>query len=133
MCYETVPRGSQKVHSGVYINLQEISFKSLERRGRLPGTEQEEYLRVSMLALLVAGPILGGVYVIFVPLIGLAMLAWLAGGKIVELVGYAAEATVRVMRPACEPGWAFLSRGEPAKRAKKSRDRWAEKVKGKLQ
>jgi hypothetical protein len=127
-------RGNQKVHSGVYFNLQEISFKSIDREGRLPGTDQEEYLRVPTLALLIAGPILGGVYVIFLPLIGLAMLAWLAVGKIVELAGYAAEAAVRVLRPAWEPGWAFLSRGKPAKRAKKkSRDRWAENVKRKLQ
>jgi hypothetical protein len=127
-------QGNQKVDPGVYFNLQQIAFKSLEHKGHLPGSEEDEYLRVPTLALLIAGPIVGGVYVIFLPLIGLAMLAWLAIGKVVELATYAAEALVRILRPAWQPGWAFLSRGKPAGRAKKkSKDRWAENVKKKLE
>jgi hypothetical protein len=127
-------RGNQTVHSDIYLNPQEISFKSLERRGCFPGPEREGYLRVPTPALLFAGPIAGGVYAILLPHIDLGMLAWLAVGKIVELAGNAAEATARMLRPAREPGRASQSRGRPDKHAKKKdRDRWAERVRRKLQ
>ncbi len=125
-------RGKQKVQPGVYFNLHQAAFKSLEHEGPLPGTQKDEYLRVPTLALLVAGPIVGGAYVIFLPISGFSMLFRHVAGKMSELAAEAAELSVRVLKPVWEPGRASLSRGKGARRSKKKRDRWAEKVKKEL-
>jgi hypothetical protein len=121
-------QGNQKVRPGVYFNLQQIAFKSLDHEGPLPGTEEDEYVRVPTLALLIAGPIVGGIYVIFLPVIGFSMVLWHLAGKLVEVATEVAEASVRVLQPAWQPGLAFLSRGKRAKRGKRGRkkDKWAE-------
>ena len=86
-------RGKQKVQPGVYFNLQQVAFKSLAHEGPLSGTEKDEYIRVPTLALLLAGPIVGGAYVIFLPVSGFSMLLWHVAGKMTEV---AAEALRRV-------------------------------------
>jgi len=125
-------RGNQQVEPGVYVNLRRFSFESLRRAGRLPGTERDKYRRVSSLALMVAGPVLGGLYVVFLPFVGIAMLTWMAGGKAVQLMAHAASASGRVLRPAWRPGPAFLSRaGRPDGTGKRA-DKWADEVKKQL-
>ena len=52
----------------------------------LPGAEEVNYIRVPTIALMVLGPMLGGVYMMFLPFIGFAMLFWVAGKKVVEVV-----------------------------------------------
>ncbi len=128
--------GNERVGPGVYFNLDQIAFKSLSHEGPLPGTEEDVYVRVPTLALLIAGPIVGGAFVIFLPVIGISMLLWHLAGKVVEVTTDLAEASVRILRPAWQPGLAFLSRrkrGERAKRARKEKDKWAEEAAKKLE
>ena len=66
-------RGNQVVDPGVYFNLRRVCFRSVEEAGRLPGSGQETYRCVPALALLVAAPLLGLVYVVW--LISTAVLA----------------------------------------------------------
>jgi hypothetical protein len=99
----------------------------------LPGTEQEAYLRVPAVAMLVVGPLLGLAFVIFLPLIGFVMVAWIAGRALMALAVQAATACVSVLKPAWEPTMAFLSRGKAAKRASTRPDAWAEEVKKDLE
>ncbi len=123
--------GNQNVDPGIYLNLRELSFKSLDDEGRLPGTETSVYYRVPVLVLLVAAPLLGLVYAIFLPLIGFMMLGAFLASKVYGLAKQAADGTVLVLRPAWQPARAFLSRGKRAK-AKGTRpvraDAWAEKA-----
>jgi hypothetical protein len=105
----------------------------MDGEARLPGNSQDRYFRVPTLALIVAGPVLGGVFVIFLPFIGFGMLAWVAGGKLVELGGRVTAASVSVLTPAWRPAMAFLSRGKVAKRVTKREDTWAENVKKELE
>jgi hypothetical protein len=124
-------KGNQAVGPGVYFNRQEIAFKSLGHEGVLPGTVEDEYIRVPTLALLVVGPVVGGAFVVFLPVIGIAMLLWHLTGKAIEVAMDMAEASVRVLQPAWQPGLAFLSRrkrGKRAKRASKKKDTWAEEA-----
>lgn len=125
--------GSQKVEPGIYLNPWRVSFKSMDGESRLPGSCEDRYFRVPALALLVAGPALGGVFVVFLPLIGFGMLAWVVGWKLVELGGRVAAASVSVLTPAWRPAMAFLSRGKAAKRVTKREDAWAEKVKKEIE
>ncbi|MEE8386648.1 MAG: hypothetical protein V3S01_12110 [Dehalococcoidia bacterium] len=106
--------GEQNAQPGIYLNLRHLSFTSLKDAGRLPGTEEDTYRRVPTLAVLAVGPIVAGLYVVCLPLIGFGMLAWVAGGKAVELTAHAGTALARVLKPAWDPASAFLSRGKPA-------------------
>ena len=125
-------RGTEKVEPGLYFNLRQLAFKSIDDEGLLPGTTDEVYRRVPMLALLVVGPFLGLVYVIFLPFIGFAMVAWLLGVKATHLAAGAARGAVRALRPGWEPSMAFLTRTTPAKTTREGVDKWAAEVEKKL-
>jgi hypothetical protein len=141
-------KGNETVAPGLYFNLRQLSFKSMEHEGRLPGTEAEVYHGVPWFVLMFAGPFLGLIYVIFLPFIGLAMVLWLLAGKTAELIGSAAASAVRVeliagaatsavrvLRPGWEPSMAFLSRSKrkSARAPKKSEDEWVHEVRNKLE
>lgn len=63
-------RGGQLVEPGLYVNPRQLAFESLDRTGRLPGTDRDRYRRVSPIVLLLAAPVVGGIYVLFLPFIG---------------------------------------------------------------
>jgi hypothetical protein len=126
-------RGTEKVEPGLYFNLRQLAFKSIEDEGPLPGKPDEVYRRVPMIALLVVGPFLGLAYVIFLPFIGFAMVAWLLGLKVTHLAAGAARGAVRALRPGWEPSMAFLSPTTPVKTTREGADKWAEEVEKKLE
>ncbi len=123
---ETVP-------AGLYFNLRELAFTSMEEKGCLPGATGAAYYKVPTIALLIAGPILGAAYVMFLPVIGFAMLAWVGGGKAIGAAARARRAAVRVLEPTWEPTMAFLSRRKHAAKTAAHKDTWAEGVERKLE
>lgn len=123
--------GNEKVEPGLYFNLRQISFETLDEAGHLPGTAGDEYHRLPVLAMLIVGPALGLAYAIFLPLIGFAMLAWVGITKLAGVVGAAELA--RVLKPAWQPAMAFFSRGKPAAKKPAAKDGWAEGVKKDLE
>ena len=126
-------KGTEKVEPGLYFNLRQLSFKSMDDEGPLPGRTEDIYRRVPTLALLVVGPLLGFVYVVFLPFIGFAMVAWLLGVKTAQVATGAARGAVRVLTPGWEPSMAFLSRSKPTKAApRETKDEWIEAVEKKL-
>jgi len=126
-------KGTETVAPGLYFNLKQLSFKSVDDEGPLPGKTEDIYRHVPTLALLVVGPLLGFVYVIFLPLIGFGMIAWLLGVKAGQVAEGAARGAVRVLRPGWEPSMAFLSRSKPTKAApRETKDEWIEEVEKKL-
>jgi len=128
--------GSQIVEPGLYLNVRQFSVKSIDSRGPLPGTEDVTYRRVPMLAMLAIAPLLGLAFVIFLPLIGFGMVAWLLGDKAAQLATRAVTEARRVVRPGWAPSLAFLSRSKPAKKpdtsADNTPDAWTEEVEKKL-
>ena len=126
-------RGTEKVEPGLYFNLRQLSFTSMDDEGPLPGKTEDIYRHVPTLALLVVGPLLGFVYVIFLPLIGFGMVAWLLGVKAGRVAMGAARGAARVLTPGWEPSMAFLSRSKSTKAAlREATDKWAEEVEKKL-
>ncbi len=85
--------GTQEVDRGLYLNLKRFSMTMIERRGTLPGTEHDTYRRVPILLMLAAAPLVGLVYVIFLPFVGFAAAGVLAAEKAKE-----AAADVRARR-----------------------------------
>jgi hypothetical protein len=127
--------GSQDVAPGLYFNVKKLSVKSIGSHEPLPGTTDDKYNRVPLPATLAISLLLGLAYVIFLPFIGLAMVAWLLGTKAVQLAATAAIQVVRVLRPGWVPSLAFLSRSKPAGRNRsvdEQRDAWTEEVEKKL-
>jgi len=59
------------------------------------------------------------------------MVGWLLVGKVAELAADAAGASLRVLRPAWQPAYSFLTRTKAGKRGAKraeKKDVWAEEV-----
>jgi len=127
-------RGHQVAEPGIYLNLRELTFKSLDEEGRLPGTGETTWRRVPALLMLVAAPVISIAFFIFLPLIGFLMLAGVLGVKLYELGRRLLVGAVPVLRPAWQPARAFLSRGKPAREEEKeeaeekAEDRWAEEA-----
>ena len=129
--------GNQRVQPGIYFCPKELSFKSMDEDGRLPGSGDRYYWRVPALALLVAAPLIGLAYVIFLPLIGFMMLGAVALEKVWSLAREVGAWGATLLRPAWQPARAFLSRGKTkkAKRVKdtEEKDRWADEVREELE
>jgi hypothetical protein len=66
----------------------------MDQEGILPGSGASTYLRVSAGVMVLAGPIIGLLYVIFLPLIGIATLAAIAGRKILGALSGLAGKTI---------------------------------------
>lgn len=131
----TTYTGNQNVDPGLYFNVKQFRVKSIERRGPLPGTEDDTYRRVPMLVMLAMAPLLGLAFVIFLPFIGFAMVLWLLGDKAAQLATGTATEAVRVLRPGWAPTLAFLSRSKPAEpdmNVDHTPDAWADEVEEKL-
>jgi hypothetical protein len=130
----TLYRGNQTVEPGLYFNLRQFSFESVDETKALPGTDEAVYRRVPMLALIAMAPFLGLAFVVFLPFIGFAMVTWLLCVKGMHLAADAAGAAARVLRPNWEPSLAFLSRSKRTKKTptKDVGDAWVEDVEKKL-
>lgn len=128
--------GNDNVGPGIYFNLRTLSFKSLDGEGQLPGPESETWRSVPVIFMLIAAPVIGGAFALFLPLIGFVligalMLKWAAHLSAIMLNGVA-----RVVRPAWQPALAFLSRGRRGKAKKEpteeQADEWADEVRREL-
>ena len=125
-------RGTETVTPGLYFNIRELAFKSIEDTGRLPGTSADVYHRLPALAMLVVGPLLGLVFVMFLPFVGFAMVAWLLSIKAGHVATRAALSAARVLTPGWEPSLAFFSRPRTTKEAEAKGDAWAKAVRNRL-
>lgn len=131
----TTYTGKQNVEPGLYINIKRFSIKSIDEEGPLPGTNRDTYYRAPLLLVLATAPLLGLAFVIFLPFIGFAMVAYLLGDKALQWTGNAMTEAVRVVRPGWAPSLAFLSRSKPAKPSQAAGtepDAWKEDVEKKL-
>lgn len=130
----TTYTGTQDVDPGLYMNLRKFAMTSVERREALPGDATDTYYHVPMLLMLAAAPVLGLAFVIFLPFIGFAMVAYLLGTKAVEVGTGVVEQMGRVRKPGWAPALAFLSRSKPAATPPPNAapDPWTEDVEKKL-
>lgn len=80
--------GGSKVQAGFYFNKAnwEIVTVSGKKGGLLPGDAKVEYFKVPAVAMLAAAPVLGAAFVVFLPVIGFALLASAAFRKAVRPV-----------------------------------------------
>jgi hypothetical protein len=68
-------RGGDKAKAGFYWHAAGWEIVTLSGKGgTLPGTEAERYRRLPTLVMLLLAPVMGGLFVVFLPFIGFAML-----------------------------------------------------------
>jgi len=63
--------GGSKVESGYYVNTRSLAVVSLAAEGLLPGTERDGFVRVPWPVMLAAAPVLGGLFVLAYPVVGI--------------------------------------------------------------
>ena len=73
--------GGNRVGTGTYWNLTNGERIDIRDEGILPGEAKKAYYRMPAAAIIVAGPVLGLIYALFLPFIGIAMLVKLVGQK----------------------------------------------------
>jgi hypothetical protein len=74
-----INKGGQMVDSGTYWDLRIGSRIDIADEGILPGSEKATYIKMPSLVMLLIGPIIGLLYAILLPFIGIATVAALAG------------------------------------------------------
>ena len=74
--------GGDRVGKGTYWNLTNGERTDIRDEGTLPGDAKKAYYRMPAAAIIVAGPVLGLMYALFLPFIGIAMVVKLVGQKV---------------------------------------------------
>lgn len=83
--------GGSKVESGYYVNTRSLAVVSLAAEGTLPGTAQEAFVRIPWPVMLAAAPILGGLFVLAYPVIGISTAVYGLARKGAALAGQGAR------------------------------------------
>ncbi|HEX4826159.1 MAG TPA: hypothetical protein VFV19_17805 [Candidatus Polarisedimenticolaceae bacterium] len=85
-------RAGDAVKAGFYFNFRTWEIHLHKTSGdALPGSPDERYTRIPAVALLLLGPVMGFFFVIFLPLIGFALVAREIGRRALALLGRKAE------------------------------------------
>lgn len=107
--------GGQKVEAGSYWNLETGERVELTQVGTLPGTTTDVYYRIPPTGVLLVAPVLGLTYAIFLPFIGIAMIATAASRR---MFGGLSEGIWKAAAFGWQPSEAYLL-GKKAKRTKR--------------
>ncbi len=83
-------KGGDKVKAGTYWNMMNGERVDMELQGVLPGSSAAIYIKAPSAAMLAAGPVLGLLFAVFLPFIGIAMTVSLICRKVAEGVTNAA-------------------------------------------
>ncbi|HEU4382645.1 MAG TPA: hypothetical protein VFR85_03990 [Anaeromyxobacteraceae bacterium] len=102
--------GGSPAESGYYWNPRRWSITPVERPGGfLPGGPEDRYLQIPTLAVLMLLPILGGLFVVFLPVIGFVLVAYALARKVAALARGGAADLASTMTPGWRPGEAHLT------------------------
>ena len=105
-----------KVNGGYYWNLSRWEITHVKPEGgALPGTDDDSFLKMPLMVLLAVAPIMGLLYVMFLPFIGFAMVLGLIAKRTAAAVQDGAVQLAAIVHPGWRPGEAYLT----GKRAKK--------------
>jgi len=114
-------KGGETVGTGTYWNFSTGERVNIEGRGVLPGDASQSYYKFRPVVILVAGPILGLAYAVFLPFIGVAMLLTVVSKKV---FGGALHTAQKGAGFSWKPSEAYLAgkKGRAKKTEKKTED-----------
>lgn len=107
-----------KVEGGYYWNLSKWNIEAVSgEEGVLAGAAGDRYLRLPLLVMVPAALVMSFLFVVFLPFIGFAMVAYAAGRKLWQLGGAAMQEAAVAVAPGMRPGEAYFA-GKPEERAR---------------
>src|SRR5512133_578570 len=105
--------GGMKVGAGYYYNPGRWSVEVVPPEGgNLPGAPSAKYVKVPFPLLLVIVPVLGALFLVFLPLIGFALFAYAIVRRVTGGVKESAKELASTVAPGWTPGEAHLT-GKP--------------------
>jgi hypothetical protein len=117
--------GGETVKGGFYWNAAKWDATFVEgERGVLPGGQGDVFRRIPVVLALLSAPLMGALFVMFLPFVGIALLLQQMGLASVEVVGRLLDRVMMAISPSWQPGMAYLA-GKQRKAAKaqsKARD-----------
>lgn len=104
-------KGGEQVKSGFYFNIEswEVTTVSGFEGGTLAGDERTVYLRMPALAMLLFAPIMGALFAVFLPFIGIYLVVRHFSAKAWTQVRALGHVIVAALGPAWQPGTAHLT------------------------
>ena len=115
--------GGQTAKAGFYWNTNEWELETLSGKGgKLPGTSETAYVKIPAVAMLTLAPLMGGMYVMFLPFIGFALLAEHVGKKVAGAAKRGAEDVAGALVPEVRPGEAYLAGKKDGKKGEETKD-----------
>jgi hypothetical protein len=106
--------GGSSVPGGYYWNPGAWSVTTVEKDGgRLPGPSSDRFLRIHWLAGLLLAPLLGGLFVVFLPFIGFAIFFQWAFRKVTGTARQGARDLAATVTPGWRPGEAHMTGRAP--------------------
>jgi hypothetical protein len=103
-------RGGDTVTGGYYWNLREWDATFVAGpEGELPGSSNEIYRELPALGLLLAAPIMGALFVMFLPFIGIALLLQHITRAAIQAAGDTLEPVLRSVTAGRQTGVAVLA------------------------
>ncbi len=112
-------KGGHKVEKGTYWDTSTGERVDVQQEQALPGNDHTIYIKAKSGLVLIAGPILGLVFAIFLPFIGIVMTLGQFGKKVADsAVGSAAQSVSFGWRPI----EAYLTGRKNKKEARKKRE-----------
>ncbi len=109
-------RGGHRVGKGTYWDLRKGHRIDFADEGILPGDETATYWKMSTGVMLLAGPVIGLLYAILMPFIGIATVAGVAGRKV---LGGMYNLVAKSISFGWQPRSAYLSGKKKKKEEKK--------------
>jgi hypothetical protein len=99
----TTYAGGTQARSGYYIDPSSFTFTSVASDGaKLPGGAEARWMRVPVMLVMVAAPVLGGLFVVAFPFIGFGVAVHAVGRKL----GLGARAGAKEIAATVAPPWA---------------------------
>jgi hypothetical protein len=112
-------KGGYQAEAGTYWNMMNGERVDLEQAGALPGDAGTKYLKAPMAVMLAAAPVLGLIFAVFLPFIGIVMSVAQAGRRLAGSVrGAAADSASFGWRPI----EAYLAGRKGKKEAREKKD-----------
>jgi hypothetical protein len=112
---KTIAAGT-KVTTGYYFNLSRWELTHVKPDAALPaGTDS--FLKLPMVLVLAAAPVLGLLMVMFLPFIGIALTVGLIAKKVGASIQHAFYGVAAVVQPPMATGAAYLTGEKPAEEA----------------
>ena len=111
-------QGGDKVNAGFYLDLESWQVTTLSGNGgTLPGKTEAQYLRVPLPVLLAMAPMMGAAFAVFLPFIGIAVVADFVVKKAWHAGREALHASATALGPQTRTGETYFT-GEAGDKAK---------------